>query len=137
MFIVTPATEHSKLAHPDELMYLISSKNALVSVVAVQLLKHFPRAYRILAREHLHYVNEHKTSEVADVVRSSRGWSAAATAWILIISVYTTASAFPAATLTPHSFLFPSLVRWKKRGSMSRSPLRAISRRGSSSDSWN
>ncbi|XP_029696152.1 low density lipoprotein receptor adapter protein 1 isoform X2 [Takifugu rubripes] len=28
-------------------------------------------------------------------------------------------------------------VRWKKRGSVSRSPLRAISRRGSSSDSWN
>lgn len=30
-----------------------------------------------------------------------------------------------------------SAVRWKKRGSMSRSPLRAISRRGSASDSWN
>ncbi|XP_076580757.1 low density lipoprotein receptor adapter protein 1 [Chaetodon auriga] len=28
-------------------------------------------------------------------------------------------------------------VRWKKRGSVSRSPLRAISRRGSGSDSWN
>lgn len=28
-------------------------------------------------------------------------------------------------------------VRWRKRGSMSRSPLRAISRRGSGSDSWN
>ncbi|KAG8006125.1 hypothetical protein GBF38_005285, partial [Nibea albiflora] len=28
-------------------------------------------------------------------------------------------------------------VRWKKRGSVSRSPLRAISRRGSASDSWN
>ncbi|XP_060887106.1 uncharacterized protein si:dkey-19b23.8 [Labrus mixtus] len=27
-------------------------------------------------------------------------------------------------------------VRWRKRGSVSRSPLRAISRRGSSSDSW-
>ncbi|KAM7366330.1 hypothetical protein PAMP_015779 [Pampus punctatissimus] len=28
-------------------------------------------------------------------------------------------------------------VRWKKRGSVSRSPLRAITRRGSASDSWN
>ncbi|CAJ1086094.1 low density lipoprotein receptor adapter protein 1 [Xyrichtys novacula] len=28
-------------------------------------------------------------------------------------------------------------VRWRKRGSVSRSPLRAISRRGSGSDSWN
>lgn len=28
-------------------------------------------------------------------------------------------------------------VHWKKRGSMSRSPLRAITRRGSASDSWN
>ncbi|KAM6959820.1 low density lipoprotein receptor adapter protein 1 [Tautogolabrus adspersus] len=28
-------------------------------------------------------------------------------------------------------------VRWRKRGSVSRSPLRAISRRGSASDSWN
>ncbi|XP_057709569.1 uncharacterized protein si:dkey-19b23.8 [Corythoichthys intestinalis] len=27
-------------------------------------------------------------------------------------------------------------IRWKKRGSVSRSPLRAIARRGSSSDSW-
>ena len=30
-----------------------------------------------------------------------------------------------------------SSVRWKRRGSASRSPLRAISRRGSASDSWN
>ncbi|XP_030018818.1 low density lipoprotein receptor adapter protein 1-like [Sphaeramia orbicularis] len=28
-------------------------------------------------------------------------------------------------------------VRWKKRGSVSRSPLRTVTRRGSSSDSWN
>lgn len=28
-------------------------------------------------------------------------------------------------------------VRWKKRGSVSRSPLKAITRRGSTSDSWN
>ncbi|XP_023252598.1 low density lipoprotein receptor adapter protein 1-like [Seriola lalandi dorsalis] len=28
-------------------------------------------------------------------------------------------------------------VRWKKRGSVSRSPMRAITRRGSASDSWN
>ncbi|KAI4808534.1 hypothetical protein KUCAC02_000591 [Chaenocephalus aceratus] len=28
-------------------------------------------------------------------------------------------------------------VRWKKRGSVSRSPLRAITRRGSATDSWN
>ncbi|XP_059210729.1 uncharacterized protein si:dkey-19b23.8 [Centropristis striata] len=28
-------------------------------------------------------------------------------------------------------------VRWKKRGSVSRSPLRSITRRGSASDSWN
>ncbi|KAM4612169.1 low density lipoprotein receptor adapter protein 1 [Polymixia lowei] len=28
-------------------------------------------------------------------------------------------------------------VRWKKRGSVSRSPLRAITRRGSTSDNWN
>ncbi|XP_072232642.1 protein FAM43B [Leuresthes tenuis] len=42
-------------------------------------------------------------------------------------------------TKTKSSTLPASLgkVRWKRRGSASRSPLRAISRRGSASDSWN
>ncbi|XP_034471458.1 low density lipoprotein receptor adapter protein 1 [Hippoglossus hippoglossus] len=42
-------------------------------------------------------------------------------------------------TLSKSSTLPTSLgkVRWKKRGSVSRSPLRAITRRGSASDSWN
>ncbi|XP_019951144.1 low density lipoprotein receptor adapter protein 1-A [Paralichthys olivaceus] len=42
-------------------------------------------------------------------------------------------------TINKSSTLPASLgkVRWKKRGSVSRSPLRAITRRGSASDSWN
>ncbi|XP_071374401.1 low density lipoprotein receptor adapter protein 1 [Centroberyx affinis] len=46
----------------------------------------------------------------------------------------------PSTPATTKSCTLPASlgkVRWKKRGSVSRSPLRAITRRGSASDSWN
>ncbi|KAM6949091.1 low density lipoprotein receptor adapter protein 1 [Aplochiton taeniatus] len=46
----------------------------------------------------------------------------------------------PVTPTTPRSSTLPASLgkaRWKKRGSLSRSPLRAITRRGSSADSWN
>ncbi|KAM3850510.1 uncharacterized protein ACN63O_019578 [Diretmus argenteus] len=46
----------------------------------------------------------------------------------------------PGSPATAKSHTLPASlgkVRWKKRGSVSRSPLRAITRRGSASDTWN
>lgn len=54
---------------------------------------------------------------------------------MFMINIYTPAFAVSAAELTSRCFSF--LVRWKKRGSVSRSPFRAISRTGSDSDNWN
>lgn len=45
-----------------------------------------------------------------------------------------TTNANPKSNTLPASL---GKARWKKRGSVSRSPLRAITRRGSTSDSWN
>lgn len=46
----------------------------------------------------------------------------------------------PRTPSTPKSYTLPASLgkaHWKKRGSVSRSPLRAITRRGSTSDAWN
>ncbi|XP_076017767.1 uncharacterized protein LOC143009604 [Genypterus blacodes] len=46
----------------------------------------------------------------------------------------------PVSTTNTKSSTLPASlgkVRWRKRGSVSRSPMRAITRRGSASDSWN